>query len=69
MGNKTPNKDIRRLCPNCKTGRDTYLLDDRSPFCHYLGCHTGTTCAIFVPIFKNERRVSYEHRKKYENKI
>ena len=36
-----------QLCPNCKTGRDSYLLDNRSPFCPYIKCNDGKTCAFF----------------------
>jgi len=41
------------LCPNCKTGQDTYLLDSKNPFCPYLGSHIGKTCAMFVPLEKD----------------
>ena len=44
-----------QLCPHCKTGKDSYLLDNRNPFCPYLGYHTGTSCSKFVRM--NEERV------------
>lgn len=65
MKSNALNKDIKQLCPICKTGRDTYLLDERSPFCPYLICHSGTACAMFVLIVKKEGMVFYVHRKKY----
>lgn len=43
-------KRNHKLCPNCKTGRYTTLLDSKSPFCPYLVCHNGKSCARFVPI-------------------
>lgn len=51
------NKDY--LCPKCKTGQDTYLLDNRNPFCPYLSFHNGDNCSMFKPMSKsnkNERR-------------
>lgn len=47
------------LCPKCKTGQDTYLLDNRNPFCPYLSFHNGDNCSMFKPMSKsdkNERR-------------
>lgn len=41
-------KNSELLCPVCKTGEDMYLLDNRSPFCPYLHCHTGDSCSMFV---------------------
>lgn len=45
-------KNNKQLCPTCKTGQDTYLLDNRNPFCPYLHCHNGKTCTAYVPIKK-----------------
>ena len=39
-----------KLCPTCKTGQDTYLLDNKNPFCPYLHCHNGKTCTMYKPI-------------------
>lgn len=44
------NKDY--LCPKCKTGQDTYLLDNRNPFCPYLSFHNGDNCSMFKPMSK-----------------
>ena len=41
-------KNNPELCPNCKTGYDSYLLDNRSPFGPYLRYHDGTECTMFV---------------------
>ena len=43
-----------QLCPNCKTGLDTYLLDERSPFCPHISCHNGKTCSMFIPLETNK---------------
>lgn len=45
-------RKMRVLCPNCKTGRDSYLIDETSPICPYLGCYNGRRCAYYVPIEK-----------------
>lgn len=44
--------DKKYLCPNCKTGQDTYLLDSKSPFCPFIGFHTGNDCLKFRPMKK-----------------
>ena len=43
-----------QLCPNCKTGRDSYLLDGKAPFCPYINLHKGTSCSRFVLLKNNE---------------
>lgn len=46
------------LYPKCKTGQDTYLLDNQNSFCPYLVFHNGDKCSMFKPIIKsgkNER--------------
>ena len=45
----------RKLCPECKTGQDTYRLDGRSPMCPYIGCHNGNQCPMFVRMDKPEK--------------
>lgn len=42
----------KKLCPNCKTGAESYLLDNKSPMCPYLGMHTGKACAKYIPMQK-----------------
>ncbi len=37
-----------QLCPQCKTGRDSYLYDSKSPVCPYMGSHNGQSCSYFV---------------------
>lgn len=43
-------KNNKQLCPTCKTGQDTFLLDNRNPFCPYLHCHNGKTCSAYEPL-------------------
>ena len=47
-------KNSKQLCPTCKTGQDTYLLDNRNPFCPYLHCYNGKTCTMYRPIKQPE---------------
>ena len=54
------DKNNKQLCPNCKTGKDMYLLDNRSPFCPYISCHNGEWCAKFRPLKENSE--NYESR-------
>lgn len=46
------NDNTGQLCPTCKTGQDTYLLDGKNPFCQYLHCHNGKSCTMYKPIEK-----------------
>lgn len=46
-------KPKRILCPDCKTGQDSYLIDENSPVCPYLNCYNGYNCAYYVPITGN----------------
>ncbi len=43
----------RKLCPNCKTGKETYALDERSPECPYLSLHNGRKCSMYVKLDKS----------------
>ena len=45
-----------QLCPNCKTGFDTYNLDKHSLVCPYLDCHNGKTCSMFEAANAKDRR-------------
>ncbi len=46
------NENTGQLCPTCKTGQETYLLDGKNPFCQYIHCHNGTSCTMYKPIEK-----------------
>ena len=35
-------------------GMDSYILDNKSPFCPYLHLHTGDSCAKFVKMNESE---------------
>lgn len=43
------------LCPTCKTGQDSYRLDNLSEACPYISCYNGMRCAYYVPIEKEPR--------------
>lgn len=53
-------KNDPQLCPNCQVGRDSFLLDNRSPYCHYIGFHNGKACSKFKPIQQNECDTEFE---------
>lgn len=44
----------RELCPQCKTGAESYRLDPKSPMCPYLQYHNVERCPFFVPIKESE---------------
>lgn len=46
--------ETEKLCPTCKTGKDSYLLDERNPFCPYLHFHNGTSCKMYQKINKSQ---------------
>ncbi len=37
----------KQLCPKCKTGADSYLLDNKSSVCPYMHLHNGKSCPMF----------------------
>lgn len=51
-----PMQDERcgQLCPNCRTGKETYLLDKKEPFCPYIQLHKGDSCVKYSPLVKIE---------------
>ena len=48
MENK--NKPKKLLCPDCKTGMESYIIDENSPVCPYLDCYDGYNCGYYVPM-------------------
>ncbi len=54
---KTKLKKRKILCPDCKTGRDSYLLDETSPVCPYLGCYNGRRCTYYVPLKSTQKNI------------
>lgn len=53
MERKNKMANNKQLCPTCKTGQDTYLLDSKNPFCPYIHCHKGDSCTMYVPLEQN----------------
>lgn len=49
-------KNLQLLCPTCKTEQNTYLLDNRNPFCTYLDFNNGKTYITYKPIEKRIRQ-------------
>lgn len=47
-----------QLCPNCKKSADSYLLDNKNPFCSHLHLHTGTSSIKFIKAEITETEVN-----------
>lgn len=45
------NKENEQLCPKCKTGKNSYILDPKSVFCPHIACLSKNGCGYFTPIF------------------
>lgn len=45
----------KKLCPNCKTGKETYELDRHSEYCPYIGAYSKNKCRYYVPL-KQEKK-------------
>ena len=53
---KIKHKKRKILCPSCKTGRDSYIIDPASPACPYVSCYNGFRCAYYVPVNDAEEK-------------
>ena len=53
----------KNLCTNCKTGKNSYLLDQNEPMCPYINCLKGKKCPFYLPLPKEKKE------KKVNNKI
>ena len=50
------NRDVSgQKCPSCDTGKKTYLLDPREPFCPHLHHNKEGTCMMYVPLMQKEQ--------------
>ena len=52
---KTKYKKRKILCPNCKTGQESYSVDPHSCACPYITCYNGFRCAYYKPL-NNENK-------------
>ena len=43
------NDTEKLLCPNCKTGKESYLLDRLSESCPYIECMQDGKCKFYIP--------------------
>ena len=41
---------VNQLCNNCKTGKESYDIDNRSEFCQYLRSWKDGKCEYYVPL-------------------
>lgn len=44
-----------QICSSCETGKQTYMLDPREPFCPYLHRNNGIACNMYEPLKKEEQ--------------
>ena len=44
------NNIKEQLGPKCKTGYESYIIDEHSVTCPYIVCNNGETCGVFVPM-------------------
>lgn len=44
------DKNNEQLCPKCKTGQDSYMLDRHDHLCPYIAHHNGKECPFFKEI-------------------
>lgn len=42
----------KQICSRCKTGRDSYILDEHSESCPYIGCLKDGKCQFYAPLEK-----------------
>ena len=40
----------KQICSNCKTGKESYELDNYSETCPYIGCWENGKCHFYVPL-------------------
>lgn len=46
----------KQICPRCKTGKDSYELDNRSEACPYIGCWKINKCPFYKPFDNPSKR-------------
>lgn len=49
----------KKICPRCKTGKDSYDLDKHSEACPYIGCWKNGKCSFYVPLEKPKKMKSF----------
>ena len=63
---KTKHRKRKILCPNCKTGQESYIIDPATSACPYFSCYNGFHCAYYVPINNEEDKKVFQ---KLSNRI
>lgn len=48
----------KKMCSECKTGKDMYALDKRSPVCPYFYCHNGKKCSMYKKLSNSKNKGS-----------
>ncbi len=57
---KTMKRKRKILCPNCKTGQESYIIDPGAPACPYFTCYNGFRCAYYVPVNNEEGKETFK---------
>lgn len=52
----------KQICPRCKTGKDSYELDQHSEFCPYIGCWKKGKCSFYVPLDPPNRNIQKKEK-------
>lgn len=45
----------KQICPSCKTGKESYLLDPYADVCPYIDYLRKGKCPFYKPLSKKER--------------
>lgn len=53
----------RILCPDCKTGQESLVIDPSSVTCPYISCYDGVRCSYYVPIKEKKTLFSFFKKK------
>lgn len=48
-------KEKKVICSNCKTGKENYLLDDKSWTCPFVVHCDGEKCLYYKPLIKQRK--------------
>lgn len=57
----------KKICRNCKTGEENYIIDPGAPACPYISCYNGESCAYYIPLEEQNKRECFL-KKLFQNK-
>lgn len=53
----TPNA---KLCENCRYGYDSFLMDNKNPFCRFKNEHHGESCDAYIKYMEVNQNDEYK---------